>query len=266
MEDNDIINGNCWVAYFDILGFEREVNIAEREGEGRVLHAFNKALEEIGLHKSFEKEGVNTVWFSDTFIFYSFNDSPELINIVAQNFSKQMFSNLIPLRGCLNFGRFYADKKRRIYYGSALIEAYKLAESQDWIGYILSKKAVEKMKECYTEDGRLYWNVCKSSYEEYDVPVKDRKEKLPAYKMGFCSNRPPTIVEDLYYYFTQMLNFAKHGIESDANLNREQKQRLLEKVKRKYKNTNDFLLKISPSIGEKTRSIFLDSLCSLWLK
>lgn len=262
MENDKIINSNCWVAYFDILGFQREVDIAERKGDGRILHAFNKALEEIDWGKPFFKN-VDAAWFSDTFIFYSSDESPEVISIMAQNFFEQMFSNLIPLRRCLNFGRFYVDKERYIYYGSALNEAYKLAEDQDWIGYILSKKAVEKIKECHTENGRTCWDVYKSNYIEYDVPMKNKEMKLPAYKMGFYSDIPPTIAEDSYYRFTNMWMFAKDAIENDTSLTKEQKQETLEQVKRKYKNTSDFLLEICPLIGERMKSYFLKSLCSL---
>ena len=97
-----IINENCWVAYFDILGFKRKVQVAEKSQSNWILAEYKKVLKTADLFKSAVD---NLVWFSDSFVFYSVN-SAESITVAAQCFFDFMFSARIALRGCLNYGRF----------------------------------------------------------------------------------------------------------------------------------------------------------------
>jgi hypothetical protein len=258
---HNIIDGDCWVAYFDILGFKREVNFAEQKGGGLgMLKTYREVLAEIGLYKKF----CHAAWFSDSFVFYS--DSAESITILAQYFFDYMFLRKIPLRGCLTYGRLYADQKKKIYYGSALIEAYELAEGQDWIGFVLSKKGKGQMKKCRMQNGKICWEALKSHYIEYDVPTadkrisaKNKKKKLPAYKMRFSADRPDAVIQDLYFRFVQMWQQSKYSIENTSGLGKKQKQDSLDKVKRKYRNTGEFLSRVYPQIDESMRIEFLNS-------
>src|SRR4030043_26143 len=208
MRNNKIIvSGNCWLAYFDILGFKNEVEFADtdkyKNGEYRKEHVLGicaNCSEEIKLLKQFDEleEGfVNVIWFSDTFIFYAPNDSEECLKAIegisrlffrthftsnwhcgADEKKKQFLSGIpnpihIPLRGCLNYGRFHADPDNSIYWGISLNKAHELAESQIWIGYILSEEAVNQIQKQHTD----YWKSIKDCYKKYNIPLKDQKYK-----------------------------------------------------------------------------------------
>jgi hypothetical protein len=253
-----IINENCWVAYFDILGFKRKVQIAEKSQSNWILTEYKKVLKTAGYFR--EAVNNNVVWFSDSFIFYSDN-SAESIAVAAQWFFDFMFWEKIALRGCLNYGRLYADQVARIYYGTALIEAYQLAESQDWIGFVLSEEAKKKMRECRAQNNETCWDASKSHYMEYDVPLTDRgiadkKRKLPAYKIGY---RPESIDPDLYLRFVQMWEYSRYDIDNDSDLSEEQRKKELVKVRRKYENTDQFLSRAYPQIDQNLRNLFLNS-------
>lgn len=247
MESDKIINGNCWVAYFDMLGFKRQVYLTEQNEFNNILYIYKKVLEEIDLKKPIRENLVEAKWFSDTFIFYSLNDSEKCmtnIEYIARSFFREMFLKNIPLRGCLNYGKFYANKEKGIYFGSALIEAYELAESQDWIGYILSEKAEDKMGIYNTQDCQPSGRDFREYYKEYDVPMKDsKKQRLPTYKISTYPLFGNDGSDPLGGCLTQMWSYVKH----DKNLSSEKKQ----DIKRKYENTKNFLLELYPN-QEKT--------------
>jgi len=122
MECENIINGNCWVAYFDILGFKNDVKHFPPQG---VLEKYIEVLKKI------EKHNVKCKFFSDSFVFYTENDSDESfrrMNMALRFFFRAMFTQYIPMRGCLNVGQFYVDEEKGIFFGRSLIEAHNLAE------------------------------------------------------------------------------------------------------------------------------------------
>ena len=180
MENSDIINGNCWVAYFDILGFKNVVNALSWQG---VHNIYNDILSEIKKHNW----AVSCKWFSDAFVFYTSDDSRNSFCGMEGSlrvFFEKMFSGSrekIPFRGCLTVGEFYIDTENDIFFGPALVEAYKCAETQQWIGYVLTQQAVDKAKK-YPGNGGTAWDVFKRYYTEYYVPFKSgKKRKLKVY-------------------------------------------------------------------------------------
>lgn len=244
MESDKIINGNCWVAYFDMLGFKRQVCLTEQNEFNNILYIYEKVLEEIDSKKPIRENLVEARWFSDTFIFYSLNDSEKCmsnIEYIARSFFREMFLKSIPLplRGCLNYGKFYANKEKGIYFGSALIEAYKLAESQNWIGYVLSEKAEDKMGIYNTQGCQLSGGDFRKYYKKYDVPMKGEKKRFLAYAMSRYPSLGNYDSDQLGASLTNMWGYVKH----DKKLSSEEKQ----KIKRKYENTKDFLLELYPN-------------------
>ncbi|MFA5553654.1 MAG: hypothetical protein WDA68_03735 [Phycisphaerae bacterium] len=115
MEDKEIINGNCWVAYFDILGFSSMVESFPVEFVREKLREAQKEGEQFNAICRFK-------FFSDSFIFYTENDSMDSFKKiweVSAFFFMIMFAKSkiphFPMRGCLNVGRFYADEKNGIF-------------------------------------------------------------------------------------------------------------------------------------------------------
>lgn len=165
---------SCWIAYFDLLGFENRVKLFH---VGAILDDYKVALDEIKGYAN----GLEARWFSDTFLFYTGDDSIDSfrsMNVACQSFLRRMMGRRIPLRGCLTVGDLYIDNQDGVLVGPALIEAYRTAEGQDWLGFVLTDKATEKIKQ-YDVNGRsLHDGLIEHSYRYYDVPFK-RNHSIP---------------------------------------------------------------------------------------
>jgi hypothetical protein len=184
MEADRIINGNCWVAYFDILGFKNEIRLQTGH-----LDVFAKIqYEEILRHIEEEKKTVrgftpkehDCCWFSDSFLFYALDDSINsylTMHYVATEFFHHLgVMKRWPVTGALTFGEFYADKDKSIYLGEALIDAHKYTDEQNWIGIVLTPSAHERLVEkSKTEGLNLFSYVNGLGFKEYDVPIKRKK-------------------------------------------------------------------------------------------
>lgn len=143
-----------FVAYFDILGFSDLVNDSNGDISKQILinkykEIIEKSEKEVLEINSFSENRMKHVWFSDTFIF--FTEGGEGIDYRAiitcsQFFIKNMLYINEPLRGAISYGELYADTSKNIFVGKALIEAYKEAESQNWIGLILSPSATRRTR------------------------------------------------------------------------------------------------------------------------
>ncbi len=89
-------------------------------------------------------------WFSDTFIIYSRGRSAQdfaRIELVGRVFFERLIIRGIPVRGALTFGGLYSQSARNIFVGPALIDAYRYAENQDWLGFVLTPSAIVRMGE-----------------------------------------------------------------------------------------------------------------------
>lgn len=256
MENNkNIINGNCWVAYFDILGFRYIVKSFLPEF---VRKEYKKALREI------EKCNVicKSKFFSDTFIFYTENDSQDSyrrIRAASMIFFRVMFlrnkTPKFPMRGCLHVGQFYVEEEDGIFFGPALIDAYEWAEGQNWIGFVLSKKAREKL-ETYESEGFKLNND--QWFLEYEVPYKKEPKRLLTYMVN-----PLDKNDDAIKLHQNRLWSALEEMESTARLMflKENGNEIIDlekcpkygKISTKYKNTRKFLLYAYPALKEKAK-------------
>jgi hypothetical protein len=151
-----------WVTCIDLLGFSRTV----RESDwATVISTYLQSLEQLvdGPRRS---NAVEYAWFSDTFILYTHDDSAACfaeIEARARFFANGLITLRIPLRGALSCGDFFAHKESGIFIGQALVDAYRLCEDQDWIGFVLSLAAMRRMREIgFPPDERLnyrYWPI-----------------------------------------------------------------------------------------------------------
>jgi hypothetical protein len=88
-----------------------------------------------------ENISISYSWFSDTFIVFSRRDSLRefhQIEMIGRNFFLELLLAHIPSRGALSHGRLYSQKRKNIFLGQALIDAYEYGEKQDWLGFLLS--------------------------------------------------------------------------------------------------------------------------------
>ena len=161
-----------WVGYFDLLGVKK---LLEQGNPISVFVAYHNAVEKL------EVSGVNGwenidgyAWFSDTFIVYTKDDTAEsfhAIDTVLEWFIYFLITSNTPARGAISCDDFYADKTNNLFFGAALIEAYKYGEDQDWIGLILCPSADKELK---------HLAQVPRNYKKEDIPFKKLKENLPA--------------------------------------------------------------------------------------
>jgi hypothetical protein len=246
MKSDKIINGSCWVAYFDILGFKNEIRLYTSKLDTFVEVQYGEIINYIDVdikretdlilkkRTEFIAQKYDCSWFSDSFLFYSSDDSIDsylTIHLVATSFFHYMtIDKKWPLRGALTVGNFYADKNKNIYLGEAIIVAHSYTEKQDWIGLVLTPNARTKLE----KDGHdLFVFANGLGYREYDVPIKRKiftdgierielgHEKLLAYqyRVGDCSR-------DLFVNWMKSECQHKDGQKAE--------------YKRKYENTLRF--------------------------
>lgn len=214
-----------WVGYFDLLGVKSLFK--SNNPPHSVFGALSSAIEKFK-KRAEARKNVGYTWFSDTFIVYTDDDSSESfcsIDFIARWFFYYLITNGdgIPIRGAISCDEFYVDRENNLFFGEALIEAYKYGEIQDWIGVILCPSAEEQLK-------HLNKLELKSDHYAYtDIPLKIGQcyhliEKLPALilgKWGFFLNEN-SIIERL----SQM---------KERNVD--------ERIRSKYNRTIEFILK-----------------------
>jgi len=149
---NKWIHSECWVACFDILGF-KEIGSFENSDSYQVLNVINdyeETLEHLRKSCNWYSDGcVNYCWLSDTFVMFTSDDSAlgyTIIEVAAKYFIGKCLYSRIPLRGAISVGSFTRSYDDRAFMGRAIIEAFKYAEDQDWIGLILTPTAIKKIE------------------------------------------------------------------------------------------------------------------------
>lgn len=135
-----------YLLFLDVLGFSEFV---ETKSTQEIYAIIDNAL------KSFERwEELNglfkTIYFSDTFLFYqetkgygrwAFLDIYAIGGMVLS----ALLAAGIPARGAISFGEFEVNfdstRRHQVYFGKALIEAYKAEQQEKWIGITIMPSA-----------------------------------------------------------------------------------------------------------------------------
>lgn len=135
-----------WFCYLDLLGFAALVNDKNIE---QVIPLYKNALAEMERIASPKtKHGIIYSWFSDTFIIYSRGGKEQdfaFVEHVGRLFFQQLILHQIPIRGALTYGKLYSQSSKNIFVGPALIDAYCYGEKQDWLGFILTPNAFNRL-------------------------------------------------------------------------------------------------------------------------
>jgi hypothetical protein len=101
-----------------------------------------------------------SIMFSDTVLIYTLSNTEDdfyQIFIESQEFFKDCISKCIPLRGAICHGRFDFNPNEMIYMGEALIDAYKLCESLQFMGICVddyTANVIQNSREVKTKYGR----------------------------------------------------------------------------------------------------------------
>lgn len=179
---------------------------------------------------------VNCTWFSDTFIFYTDDNSYQSyghLKVYSTDFIDCALRKHIPMCGAMAFGDLYADRDHNIFFGKALIEAYEYTVCQDWIGFVLCPSAIKRIEELKREKGTEAEIYDRLNFKYWEVPLKKKIEQserqlsnhLLAYRLGRALGGHNTR-EGCISILESLRNEA-----------------VVEVVRKKYQNTIDFLQK-----------------------
>lgn len=192
MRDHVHIDPAChrkrWVAHLDLLGTGR---LVETKAWTEVFGVYSRAIERFR-KDAFDEHLIERSIFSDSFVLWAVDDtarSYRAIDSFCRHFVAEMIQQSLPIRGAMAFGEFYADKVASLYFGKALVDAYKLSESQNWIGFVLSESVCEQLSALnLPAQERL-------NYALWNVPLKLDKsressiQELPAFIIGHSPAR-----------------------------------------------------------------------------
>jgi len=174
VKNHELVNGSCWIAYFDILGFKDLLSKYYGLLDMFVGDYYEKILKEVEAKVHPWQDKLTATWASDSYLFFSFNDTIEsfcCIYLLSQRFFNALILKHIPVRGTLTSGCLYADDNRRIYVGPGLIDAYEYSEKQNWIGLVLTPSVKQALKGTDFSD---YLDEARDLIK-YDVPIKKKK-------------------------------------------------------------------------------------------
>lgn len=208
-----------WMTYFDLLGFQR---LVEKRDLAFIIPIYEKILGELDRKAGPKRKyGIDYSWFSDTFIIFAPDDSLESFSLMEQAsrlFFRRLILKNIPLRGALTVGELYTQKKKNIFLGQALIDAYEYGEKQNWLGLILTPKVYERLKGTDLDLGqRMYYR----RIQDPEVILHPRRENVFAFTMND--------------FFINDQNKCLQAV-------RAMKTQAPKRFQAKYKNTEDFIV------------------------
>jgi hypothetical protein len=211
----------AYLAYFDILGFEKIVEKLEPENLDRLYSYIMrdtqwayaedaKQVSTIELNPVFLNSPIKAVNVSDSIIFFSKDDSEDSLKAMLKTILKFVaaINMYCAYRGCLVLGSFNYllgnvknDTGEIAYnvsaiYGKALIDAYKKAECQEWVCFFIDNCVIEHAKKNFFAQENF------ENYIEHEVPFKEcTKQKQLVLKMTLSDSNGKTHEEQVRELF-----------------------------------------------------------------
>lgn len=142
------LNSGRYLLFLDILGFSKFV---ENKNPQEVYDVIDSALRSFSRWEELNQK-FKTIYFSDTFLFYQepdgYGDWAFLdVYAIGGMILSALLAKEIPARGSITFGEFEvktdSSSKHHLYFGKALIEAYKTEKQEQWIGITIQPSAWE---------------------------------------------------------------------------------------------------------------------------
>jgi hypothetical protein len=176
---------NRAVAIFDILGFRELVENTPLETLALTIQRMlTEGLPKVTKYMMQPLPGPRLIpdgetassWclqysFSDTIILISHDDTEKAcLKLLLQAFRTLQYLTVMKLyaRGGVSFGEMFVDLDRQLFLGKALIEAFELETSQDWIGCSILE-SVERTFPNIFKTPAIIENV----FPFYEVPMKE---------------------------------------------------------------------------------------------
>jgi hypothetical protein len=143
---------NRFVAHFDMLGMTT-LTMRNPDLAWKKLCDLGTARQErlsLGIQRLESGEIIsnraNSFTFSDTMVAFSTsdttNDAMAIFLLTTEFFVRSLYYGL-PLRGAITHGRFAVDHALGLFSGPALVKAYELGESGQWLGVSLDEQAAD---------------------------------------------------------------------------------------------------------------------------
>jgi len=144
-----------FVAHFDMLGM-RSATKRNPDLAWERLSALSRVRDErmrLGIERldtgALIKDRVYSFIFSDTLVAFSKsngeNDALALVLLTTELFTRALYYR-IPLRGGIAHGRFEFNLERNLFSGPALVDAYELGESSQWLGIVIDDYTAKAAK------------------------------------------------------------------------------------------------------------------------
>lgn len=158
-----------YIGYFDIMGFK---SFIEEEGVEEVYRQLEKVQVAVSNQERYEigygEAKVKSVIFSDSFFFFTENDTEEDLKTIIFNMSfiqGILFKIGLPFRGAVAFGDtiIEQDIDKPLFLGKPLIYAYLLEQELNFYGILVHHSIMKKIE----------------GYESFDFPfIKEARVKL----------------------------------------------------------------------------------------
>jgi len=135
-----------YLLFLDILGFSE---LVETKGVDEIYQTIDKALAAFNKWEDLNRL-FSTIYFSDTFLFYQLSKgygSWAFLDVYAIGgmLLSALLAQGVPARGTISFGEFEVKDdqsgRHQLYFGRALIDAYKAEQRENWIGITILESA-----------------------------------------------------------------------------------------------------------------------------
>lgn len=222
---------NCFIAYFDYLGFKEFIENNDLSYQKQVVGKNFRDIESAlaqgkykdtfhGVVADLSHSKINCINFSDTVVFWTNDDSEksltELLS-VSHTFNWRAIDFLFPSRGSIVYGELFSSAfsqsnngggKYNInsIFGKGLVSAHIKAEAQNWAGTVIDKSVIEQLVKMGLKPDHYL-----SSYaKKYKVPYKI--ENNLSEEFVFCIIKGSLNDEALKKYEKSIRNnFADHN-------------------------------------------------------
>jgi hypothetical protein len=225
-----------FVAHLDILGMS---SIVERDADA----AWGLLSDLVGVRERAEKyelefvetneclaipDVIKSVTFSDTILLFTRGSTDSdlrcMLVCAAEMFHKALCS-CVPVRIGISLGTFYFNIEKSMYAGPALIDAYRIGESAQWLGIALSESVRKRALDLNMTSGKSQVVV------EWALPVKGgtKSSAVLNWPAAFAHDikvKPPISVSLFYQAFERSFGAL---------------DQLAPEVRLKYENTVEFM-------------------------
>jgi hypothetical protein len=139
-------NEDRYLLYLDILGFS---DMVKKRRPEEVYGIVNQCLEAVSVRMRGPLP-FSSLYFSDTVVLWHMKagiSNPAFVFSCATacNAFCELVAKRIPVRGAISYGQFIvrpdASRKKEIFFGKALVEAYEKEKGENWLGMVVCESA-----------------------------------------------------------------------------------------------------------------------------